>query len=185
MKWPSTTDIIKFFGLAAGYEEFSSDEATQRGKRVHAACHMIGQDLADNAWEARHPECVGYLDAYRKFLREHRFRLLQWEGEFKSETHRFVSHPDQLGVLDRPGLVNLELKSGSMPDWCPLQTGGQVLAIGDPAIRRYGLLLRDDGTYRLFPHEDFRDIDRFRSMVETWWTIQEFRDGEPRTNDRG
>ena len=64
-----------------------------------------------------------------------------------------------------------------MPKWCPLQTGGQVLAMGDPRIRRYGLLLKADGDYQLFPHENFRDIDRFRALVDAWWTIQEFING--------
>lgn len=184
MNWPSTTEIIRFFGLAADLEQFGSDDDLRRGRLVTAGCHMLGQRLEDPDWEARHPECLPFLDAYRRFLREHQFRLLQWEPEFKSQAHRFVSHPDQLGVLDKPGLVNLELKSGSMPKWCQLQTGGQVLAMGDPTVRRYGLLLQSDGNYKLYPHEDFRDIDRFRGMVETWWTIQEFRNGEPRTSAR-
>jgi hypothetical protein len=62
-----------------------------------------------------------------------------------------------------------------MPKCCPLQTGGQVLAMGYPAIRRFGLLLKSDGSYQLFPHEDFRDIDRFRALVDAWWTISEFK----------
>jgi hypothetical protein len=47
--------------------------------------------------------------------------------------------------------------------------------MGKPAMRRFGLWLKHDGTYRLFPHEDFRDIDRFRALVDAYWTIQEFR----------
>lgn len=183
MKWPSTTEIIKFFGLTADYQSFATEDDLQRGRLVTAGCHMLGQQLEDPPWEARHPECLPYLDAYRKFLREHQFKLLQWEPEFKSHAHRFVSHPDQLGTLDGPGLVDLELKSGTLPKWVPLQTGGQVLAMGDPTVRRYCLLLQADGGYKLYPHEDFRDIDRFRNMVETWWTIQEFRNGDDRSND--
>jgi hypothetical protein len=178
MKWPSTTDIIKYFGLSADYEEFASDAASQRGRLVHAACHLLARNEEDSEWEARHPECHPYLDAYRKFRREHSFRLHSAEKEFRCEAHRFISHPDQIGKLDTFGSVDLELKSGSMPQWCALQTAGQILAIGTPTMPRFALLLKSDGNYKLYPHENFRDLDRFRSMVETWWTIKEFSNGD-------
>lgn len=179
MNWPSTTQIIKFFGLSWDYEEFASEEASQRGRLVHAACHLLADNQFFNeGWEARHPECHPYLDAYRKFLREHSFILMHAEKEFRSEAHRFISHPDQIGTLDKHGMVVLELKSGSMPNWCRLQTAGQVLSMGRTVLSRFALLLQKDGSYKLFPHEDFRDLDRFRSMVETWWTIKEFGNGD-------
>ena len=141
-----------------------------------AACHLLAADQSlGDGWEARHPECQGYLDAYRKFLREHNFTLIEAEHEYRCESLRFISHPDQIGTLDGTQPVDLELKSGSMPRWCQLQTAGQILAIGYPSMRRYALLLLADGTYKLFEHEDFRDMDRFRCMVDTWWTWQEFR----------
>ena len=178
--WPSTTGVLKFFGLSGDYELFSNNTAMLRGRRVHAACQLIGANLPfKEGWEANHLECAPYLDAYRKFQREHRFHLLEYEQEYFCESLRFKSHPDQLGMLDDlDGLVNLELKSGSMPEWCRLQTAGQVLAMNDPAIRRFGLQLKDDGNYQLYPHEDFRDLDRFRAMIDTYWTIQEFRNGD-------
>ena len=180
--WPSTTGIIKFFGLSGNYDQFSSETAMQRGRLVTAGCHMLAYDESDPQWEARHPECHGYLDAYRKFQREHLFRVQEVEPEYRSEALRFVSRPDQIGTLDTFGLVDLELKSGTMPKWCPLQTAGQVLAMKSPGMRRFGLLLRHDGNYQLFPHDDFRDLDRFRAMVETYWTIREFRNGNDPNN---
>jgi hypothetical protein len=179
-EWPSTTSVIKRFGLIA--EDYSSPDAMRRGRLAHAACHIIGRhqgqgdaNLGDG-WLARHPECHGYIDAYRKFLREHRVWVIETERECRNEIYRFVSHPDQIVVLDEiEGEVDLELKTGSMPKWCQLQTAGQVLAIGQPKMKRFGLQLKVDGTYRLFSHEDFRDLDRFIAMVETYWTVQEFR----------
>lgn len=178
MDWPSTTEVLQFFGFTGDYFPGTSD-AMKRGKLVHAACHLIGTASSlGEGWEARHLECATYLDAYRKFLREHRFRLIEWEAEYRSEELRFVSHPDQIGILDSFGLVDLELKSGGMPPWCRLQTAGQVLAIGDPAVKRFGLQLKDDGNYLLHPFEDFRDLDRFRALIDAYWTIQEFRNGD-------
>jgi hypothetical protein len=181
VNWPSTTGVLKFFGFGSEYalgNPMSVEQAMQRGRLVTRACELIAMgEPFKEGWEAQHLECAPYLDAYRKFFREHCFRLLEAETEYRCEAHRFVSHPDQVGFLDNFGPTDLELKSGSMPSWCPLQTGGQVLAMGDPKIRRFGLQLKDDGTYKLFPHEDFRDIDRFRSLVESYWTIQEFRNG--------
>jgi len=174
IEWPSTTQIIKHFGLMLDYGN-PNLAAMQRGRYVAAACHLIaaGEPLGDG-WEARHPECQPYLDAYRSFRREHVFILHEAEREYRCEAHRFVSHPDQIGMLDGQ-MVNLELKSGSMPRWCQLQTGGQVLAMGRPALYRYGLLLSVNGAYTLYPHGDFRDLDRFKAMVDTWWIWQEFR----------
>ena len=179
MDWPSTTELIKFFGLTLDYEDFGTEAATDRGKLVHAGCHMLASGDSDPAWEARHPECHRYLDAYRKFLREHHWVFIEAEREYRNTALRFLSHPDQLGRLDNFGMVDLELKSGSLPNWVRLQTAGQVLAIGNPLMRRFALHLKSDGNYALIPHEEFRDIDRFRAMVDTYWTIQEFRNGEP------
>jgi len=181
VKWPSTTEILRFFGFGSEYAHgnpMSMERAMQRGRLVTRACELIaaGEPFKEG-WEADHPECVPYIDAYRKFFREHRFTLREAETEYLCLPHRFVSHPDQVGELDAFGEVDLELKSGSMPFWCPLQTGGQVLAMGRPAMRRFALQLKDNGNYQLFPHEDFRDIDRFRSLVESYWTIQEFGNG--------
>lgn len=182
--WPSTTGVLKFFGFTADYDSFGNDDAMRRGRRVHAACHLIaaGSSLGQG-WEERHPEVTAYLDAYRKFRREHRFRLIESEGEYLCEALRFKSHPDQVGTLDEWGLVDLELKSGSMPTWCRLQTAGQVLAMGYPAMRRFALQLKDDATYQLFEHDDFRDLDRFRSLIDSYWTIQEFRNGDSPFSD--
>jgi hypothetical protein len=178
VNWPSTTEILRYFGLMADYEQFGNEDALRRGRLVTAGCHILGAGNSDQQWESRHPECHPYLDAYRRFLREHHFELLAAEQEYRSSVHRFISHPDQIGKLDGFGMTNLELKSGSMPKCCPLQTGGQVLAMGHPAIRRFGLLLKNDGSYQLFPHDDFRDIDRFAAMIQTYWTIQEFSHGK-------
>jgi hypothetical protein len=171
--------VLRFFGFMAELDQHSNEGAMRRGRLVTAACHLIArnQSLGDG-WESRHPECCPYLDAYRRFLREHEFQLWECEGEYRCEALRFVSHPDQIGLLDDLGrLVDLELKSGGMPAWCRLQTAGQVLAIGSPTMRRFGLLLMADGNYKLYPHEDFRDLDRFRSLMDSYWTIQEFRNG--------
>jgi len=174
---PSTTEIIKHFGLTANYEAFSNPEVMQRGRLVTAACHLIAakKDLGDG-WETRHPECHGFIDAYRKFCREHRVTLLEAEREYYSGVYRYRSHPDQIVKLDDyPEPVDLELKSGSMPKWCQLQTAGQVLAIGNPRMKRFGLLLQVDATYKLYPHTDWRDLDRFRSLIDAYWVWQEFR----------
>jgi hypothetical protein len=173
LRWPSTTGIIRHFGLTKGYGP-PNEELMKRGRLVHAACHLIAAEDSDPEWEARHPECMPYVDAYRKFFREHEFLLLEAEREYRSEVLRFVSHPDQLGVLDgkRPALI--EIKSGGLPKWVQLQTAGQVLAIGIPTIHRFALQLKVDGGYTLVAHEDWRDLDRFRSMIDTYWTQREF-----------
>ena len=174
LDWPSTTGIIRHFGLMANYNGVSGGNAMSRGRLIHAACHLLAVGDADLAWEARHPECMPYVDAYRKFLREHTFRLMECEKEYRSQALRFISHPDQIGLLDGKRPANLELKSGGLPRWVQLQTAGQVLAMGAPHMQRFALHLKADGNYALHAHEDFRDLDRFRAMVDTYWTQREF-----------
>jgi hypothetical protein len=157
------------------YEQFGDRQHLERGQLVHAACHLLGDGAElTEAWVARHPECAPYLAAYSKFLTEHQFKLMEAEGEYVSHVHRFVSHPDQIGRLDGHGLSNLELKSGTLPRCVALQTAGQIIAIGVPSMKRFCLQLCDDGSYRLEQHEDFRDLDRFRALVTSYWTIREY-----------
>jgi len=174
--WPSTTEIIRYFGLMNDLEDFGSEEVMRRGRLVTAGCHLLGAHKSLGAgWESRHPECQQYLDAYRKFQRDHEVELLEAEREYRCQIYHYITHPDQIVMLDGQGPVDLELKSGSMPRWCPLQTAGQVLAMGNPLMPRYGLQLKADGTYTLHPHDDFRDVDRWITLVQTWWIIREFR----------
>ena len=100
--WPSTTGIIRHFGLMVDYEGMSNGGAAmRRGRLVTAACHLLaGEQSLGDGWEARHPECHPYLDAYRKFLREHEIKILEFEKEYRSEVYRFISHPDQIVILD-------------------------------------------------------------------------------------
>ena len=173
--WPSTTGILRYFGLMRAFEQFGDAHHLMRGQLTHAACHLLGnrQELTED-WEARHEECASYITAYRRFLVEHELKLMETEGEYVSHVHRFVSHPDQIGRLDGYGLCNLELKSGTLPACVALQTAGQIIAIGIPSMKRFCLQLCADGTYRLEQHEDFRDLDKFRALVESWWTIREY-----------
>lgn len=185
MNWPSTTQILRHHGLYRHYEDWGNRDALKRGLRVNWACHLIAsgrsldppEETAAGAWEARHAELHGYLEAYRKFFREHHFIVSEFEREYRNEELRFISHPDQLGILDKYGLVDLELKTGSMPLCCQLQTAGQVLAISPrkvAAVKRFALLLTAEGDYKLHPHDDWRDFDRFRGLVDAWWTAYDF-----------
>jgi hypothetical protein len=183
--WPSTTQLLRHFGLMRDYSEFGSDDALQRGRLVHEACHLLAArqpldaEWHEGEWEERHPECAPYLAAYRRFLAEHQVELIECEREYRSNVHRFVSHPDQIVYLDGFGRVDLELKSGSMPKCCQLQTAGQVIAMNKGLMRRFGLLLQNDGYYKLYPHEDNSDFGHFRAMVETYWTIQTYAQTPP------
>jgi len=167
MNWPSATQILKASGY---YDEYVGNNSgpMQRGRLVVAACHILGQKKElEPAWCDRHPECLPYLDVYRIFLSQHRVQLLHFEREFRCEEERFVTHPDQVMLLDDVE-ADVEIKTGALKLWVALQTAAQVLAIGK-RMKRFGLELIPGARPKLIPFPDPRDLDEFRIKARNWW----------------
>jgi hypothetical protein len=163
----STTQVLAATGF---YDELDAAGAANqavgfaRGSALHKACHWLGMEL-EPAWASPHPELDGYLDGYRLFKREHNWRMTMHEAEFKCESLKLITHPDQIGHLDGE-FADVELKSGAAPVWVNLQTAGQVIAMNEHLkVRRYCLSLPGDGKYKLIPHTDVRDFGEFRALV--------------------
>jgi hypothetical protein len=205
MRWPSTTEVLRDAGLYRIYRENARAELNKaRGSFVNRACNWLAlgkePDMSLMADAELAPMLKGYIDGYRRFLDEHQIELVTWELTRKCDFERFVSHPDQemarLECLPRckhralhssrltaNPAANVQIKTGTAPKWVPLQTAGEVLAIGDITMQRFALLLPGDGSYDLMPHRSHRDIDEFRILVRAWWVKQKYAEPEQGTGD--
>lgn len=126
--------------------------AQRRGSGVHLACQFWDEgDLDETTLE---PVLVPYLGAYRAFRDTGVFTLdpASIEVPLASPTLGCAGTPDRVGWVDGDRAV-LDLKATyGLAPVTGIQLAGYALLTG--AVRRFGLQLRPDGTYRL---REFRD----------------------------
>jgi len=131
----------------------------------------MGKELPQ-AWEIDHPECVPFIDGYRKFLVRHKVILIQCAFEVVNEIERYTGHPDQLVMLD--GVCALiDIKTGGMPPICNLQLASYEMALRsmlpeDQFAIRVGLQLTIDGGVKLHYFTDPRDKYEWTILVRAW-----------------
>lgn len=139
------------------------------GRDVHLACARL--DLRGAPGEMD-DECAGYLEGYRKFLREIRVEWLRVEFAVLIRVGGIYIG----GRLDREGLLNgspfiLDIKTPASPNaaW-GIQLAGYDLGLPPPRIKpwrrkRAALLLRPNGKYKLELYEDPSDYDVFMAAA--------------------
>ena len=178
---PSATQIIKLCGLID--DRWYKPEHRTRGTLVHAGCHHISENDMDwKQWEEAHPELLGYLRAYEKFLADSGFKPTICEKPHYHENLRYGVTVDNIGT-SASALENeiVELKSGSMMRWTALQTALQAMAwFSDSCytIRRTGVELHSDGTYRTESFANANDFPVVTGMVGVaHWKLENFRGG--------
>ena len=157
VKIPSVSEVLRF-GSREVYgtvDQYTLDNAADRGTRVHAACEALD---ATGACEVEE-DIVPYISAYKSFLADHG---PQWVA-----TERAVYHMDKwyAGRLDRYGMLRgknciLDIKTTSkiekrliVPQLTAYAQAWEAMG-GAPVQSLYVLQLRKDGTYKL------RSMDR-------------------------
>lgn len=168
---PSVTQILGdvFYNPAA---EWATEENRLRGHYVHAAIALDHEGALDEATVDY--RLFPYIEAWRTFKREADFRPLAWEQPVYDAQRGYAGTYDVIGQLgDNPLFppVLVDYKSGQPPHYTPLQTAAYArVAKGDrwPTLRRAGLWLRPDGTYRLDMHTDRADERTFLSALEVF-----------------
>lgn len=171
---PSTTFVLASAGICdfSFVEESLRERAKIRGKSVHWLLELDDQEALDYR---RVPIALrGYRRGYTTWKRQSHFLPILIEK-------KFVSHFGYAGIVDRVGTFPatsmylsgttavLDFKTGDIPDWCRYQLAAYAVGI-EPnlsvarTIRRIGLSLKPDGTYKVreFPLCTFdSDFSRF------------------------
>lgn len=108
---PSVTHVCRFLftDIAAKAAPWLRDIAADRGSRIHAYTVML--DYGEEPEEID-PDCVGYLDAYRRFLKDYNPTWLGIETVMGSKTMGYAGTCDRYGIIDQRKAI-VDIKSGS------------------------------------------------------------------------
>jgi hypothetical protein len=164
--------------------------AALRGKAVHRAVWiLVGGDPSGLQWNTVHPECLPYLDAFQKFLKETRVVVLDKERLVPSARYRNCGRLDLLvgGLTSLSSSDIPDIKTGVEHDSHDLQVTAysanyqELTGIRRPP-GRWKLYLRNDGTYRLKQPENSheRDLRCFLAIQQTylWREAHDRRNGQ-------
>lgn len=149
---PGVTRTLMAEGLVD--DTWYTPEGAERGRYVHKACHLWYKNDLD---ESTVDEVIGpYLEAFKKFVRQSGFEILESEIRLHSEVFDFCGTVDLIGVFpDDPNFWILDIKTGlTVPSWTRLQTAAYHILWDDPAAKRGIVQLLPTERYRLTEHKD-------------------------------
>lgn len=171
---PSVTQVLTLAGLIDA--RWFTPEAAERGRRVHQFAELLDTRTIDDGVafvrDAEIPEEVGgYVEAYRKMLREVRPVYDAIEQAYWHPVERYGGRPDRgcRRIFSGPG--TLELKSGGEAEWHGVQLAGYE------RLRRRGArwvcYLQANGRYKIRQctiADDHREF--LRALRDVWasWT---------------
>lgn len=165
----SITQAIKIAGLidySAASPEIL-DHAAWRGRIVHQAAAILdrGEDLSEYVIPE---ECQPYVDAYRRFVREMKFKpdpnWIEKPLVVSLFGCRIAMTPDAVGTIAGVAtVVERKATSAFHPSW-GVQTAGQALALRTLGIQirdRVAVQLLRTGKYRMHTFSDPNDFQIF------------------------
>lgn len=142
--------------------------ARERGTAVHLAIRFASEGRLDASSVSALVE--PYLFAFENFCAAHMadFTPLLVEEPMADAALGFAGTPDLIGML-RDWLSVIEIKTCAvMPPGTAVQTAAQkmlAVANGHRVLKRYGLHLRPDGTFRLHEYREVLDEQEFRAAL--------------------
>lgn len=159
---PSVTDILRSAGIIP--LDVGNDEAMARGTFVHEATAIMDKGLE---LEEVPEEYEPFIRAYMKFMSSSGAEPVLIEQPVYNALYRYA------GTLDRLYLINGErwvadIKTGSVPDWAPIQLAAYASCLEPPTWKRVAINLREDGSYKVisYPARTWHsDMDVFLSAM--------------------
>jgi hypothetical protein len=171
---PAVSDVLD--PLVSAYDNIPPAvlaRARDIGHAVHAACALMCQKNLE--WSTVDPKVLGYVQAAQKFLREADVRVLAVEYRMCDPELWVAGTLDLLGLMKSKTCVFDWKATEVMPRTAALQTAAYDHLyrrnIGGSRTRfnkRYGVQLFADSTYKLFPFDDERDYNWFKSALNLW-----------------
>lgn len=172
---PSVTQLLEGLHSFAGVPWDVLEAAKERGTAVHLATQYYDEDDLDEATLT--PQVAGYLEGWKKFVRDCKPKWLAIEQPVYHPLLRYAGTPDRFcnmtvkGVDIENAQADVKTALDSHPCW-GVQTMAYNHAAGSPGSRRFTVQLRPDGGYRLLEWTDAQDWPVFVSLttLRTWKT---------------
>jgi len=168
---PSVTQVLEPLQCWDGIPPETLEAARVFGQQVHHAVALAL--LVQLDWATLDPQLVPYVTAAQKFVKEAEVTVLRVEHRMVDPQLKFAGTLDLLGVMRRYTAVFDWKTPTVMPRTAGLQTAGYEhlfrRTYGGRPLKRYGVQLRADSEYRLYPYEDTRDWSWFVSALNLWW----------------
>jgi hypothetical protein len=154
---PGCTSIIN------APKDFINEDDLIRGSRRHKAIELFIKCVLDEDTLAE--EYKPYLEGYKLFALETGFVCTGSEIIVHSDTYLFAATIDLWGKFPCDTVDSIgDIKTGSYPSWCPVQTGSHALCIKQ-YVKRFGLHLKADGKYKLHQHNDRQNGNEFLALL--------------------
>lgn len=160
--WPSSTQLLKEFGLVdySTVPERVLENKRVLGDRVHLATLLLDSgELDEEHFNSSFPECIPYLEGYRKFRIIEHFEPVFKEQRFFSAKYKFHGAPDEVARDKNGRLVIIEYKN----TWkiykaiCPQMESYRLLveeAMKEKVCALHSLKLKPNGDYDLQEHKE-------------------------------
>lgn len=150
---PSVSEVLRFLSREV-YGEIAPailDHAAERGTAVHSATEQIDK----NGECEISPLYAGYINAYIRFLSEHKTNWRYIETPFADPQRGFAGTPDRIGLLDGEScILDIKTCSAVKKTLVKAQLNGYLSlcnANGITGITALSCLqLCQDGRYRLY-----------------------------------
>lgn len=167
---PSVTQILKVIDgdILAGIPPDVLERKRQIGTATHRAIELMHNNELD--WETVDEAVLGYLNAWAAFIADTDFKVGLFEHRVYHETLGYAGTLDLFGVLSgKPTLIDIKTSAAIYPSVGP-QTAGYLHALAVDADR-YAVQLKPDGSYKLHPCKNRRDLNVFLAAL----TIYKFK----------
>lgn len=188
---PSCTQILESVwpGTYKGIREEIMQRKSSLGTAVDLACHILDTPSEGTLdWKSLHEETVGYVRAYERFCREQNFVVAdsKVQGIATVRGMKYGYEIDKRGFMGRfATILDTKCAVQEQPLWCLQLAGYEMVQSPSQVLRdapcnepnrmmngwwRCALLLRPDGTYKVYQYRDPRDKDMFLcALACVWW----------------
>jgi len=178
--WPSVTQLLNRYKLI-NYDDVPESVLEEKrilGTRVHRASLLLdNNNLDEQHFNKTFPECIPYLEGYRKFRVIEKFEPDEKEVRLFSNKRKFHGSPDEIGSRDFNGKI-ISVVIDYKGTYHMYKSAGAQLAAYAMLIEenyktkikeRWGLLLKPSGNYELTQFKDKLDFTDFEACLYMYW----------------